>query len=1130
MKKSIYRIVCVFLCFILLFSAGCSGGSAPTENGTNYFVMNGAKGDGRSEGSPAGSVASLIKIINEDADNGKIKDEKAIINIIELKEWKAAPINGAHKMAYIGNLPQCSVDLVIKSASRKKVHLAFGANISGKNSSFAVESGYENAIEFKNIVLVATGKASEMYLGGADIRFAEDVEFANTEGWNGGRIAKGKPLNIIHTKKSSESATFGKNMNVDIDAPAFSGILSIPGDGRHNHVFYNESFNITLNNGSIGKDKPFQISFGSGTSEDFHQTIITNNLNINVKNAANVDFLSGKNPNASFGVKGAVQVILNPAVNYNTTDFKSLQTVPQSTIFYLFYNNTKQADILSFTEEAGTYKVKNGVTVKAFNLVTGETFFSKKDTLTVVPGEYSLTVSKKNNKASLYVTNPVPDEETGEEKTEEVKDINISAIKKDTLTYKGDAYFVSDKTDAELPLVWGDAKAETTFKKNLNLRIKNAVSVKNTVKSGKSAQTVVNGGIQLIIDKTTKLEGNINSIKGLKAKKGIWQLTCVSGNPEKVTFTEKAGTFSVQRGYFVTAVNEKGKEFYSKNEILKLPKGKYEITVEQNISNNGEKITFNADSELDISRVKHTKKADKLFVGWINTKTSKPVQMIDEYKKGDTLEAKYIDFTESDFYMEEAQVRADGDAALRYVFTQNKAAIKKIPEIIEYGSIILPTDMANGRELFLNTPVVHEWKWDAGTLDNFLPSITGDTPSTVVAKNILEENVKNLKYTLCLTEISETRQLEFYGVRGYIKYKDSNGIERITYTKYEQSSLYKAAAETAEAEKTAVHNDIIKYAEVDDRALYWQMYPIEGYLDTKVKGQENDPNFVLYSQAGLTIGDVTINSGFRGIEPTEICFITDPHLNYINEQDIFENRQAALASYRGRNWLRDGSSGKTISNVMKYVANFKKTVMGGDSVDYLSDGAIEMTRRLIGDKSINGSIKMVLGNHETSEGCQPDIDVVNKYSVEERLAMLQEDWTNNVLYDSDIMKSSSGKDNVMLIYLENGFGKYHKEQIEPLKRDIAIAKEKQIPVIIFQHIPMSVNGVGKDAAPESIEVTNLIRMNSDVIKGMFVGHEHQWEISKIVAVDGNGNANGKYIPQYTAYGAHYSGVMKITVK
>ena len=114
------------------------------------------------------------------------------------------------------------------------------------------------------------------------------------------------------------------------------------------------------------------------------------------------------------------------------------------------------------------------------------------------------------------------------------------------------------------------------------------------------------------------------------------------------------------------------------------------------------------------------------------------------------------EFVASKFAVEGAEVR-DTDANLRFVFNLKKDFFGEFAEVIEYGAITLPSETAGGKEMFLDTPIVTEWQWDEATKNEFTAKTTGATPINVVAKNIIEEDDTQIKYTLCLTGFDETK-------------------------------------------------------------------------------------------------------------------------------------------------------------------------------------------------------------------------------------------------------------------------------------------------------------------------------------------------------------------------------------
>ncbi len=304
----------------------------------------------------------------------------------------------------------------------------------------------------------------------------------------------------------------------------------------------------------------------------------------------------------------------------------------------------------------------------------------------------------------------------------------------------------------------------------------------------------------------------------------------------------------------------------------------------------------------------------------------------------------------------------------------------------------------------------------------------------------------------------------------------------------------------------------------------------------------------------------TVWLGNTGIKETvNLGWLSDVHFNYVNQTDVDKQVTNALSSYRGRSWLRDGTAINNAISQINYVSKrYKKTVITGDMVDYLSYGSLFTTKALIADKSINGSILMTTGNHEFAEWCQNDAPVEGKMTLLEKYEKLSAAWSNDPTYYAEILKTSKGADNAMIILLDNGqsSGKYADGTAEKLQASIDIAKEKNIPVFIFQHVAMSTYnntekkvyyaggmdlrfGVESDKNYYDMtayntkggEVFKIIRQNSDVVKGIFCGHEHAQMYTEVTALDENGDIiPDKFIPQFITSASAYGWVNEIVVE
>ena len=520
--------------------------------------------------------------------------------------------------------------------------------------------------------------------------------------------------------------------------------------------------------------------------------------------------------------------------------------------------------------------------------------------------------------------------------------------------------------------------------------------------------------------------------------------------------------------------------------------------------------------------------------------------------------------------IEEAQIRDSDELGLRFIVNQNKSEIANIPNIQEYGTITLPTDIAGGREIFLDEGVVVTWKWDEKNINDFSAATRGETPVKVIANNILEEDETNIKYTLCITGVEEEYDT-FYTAKGYIKFIDQNGVTRVIYTDAAQTSIYKIAAEAvANGEESDVYDSIIETVKTER-----ENYVNSVTADVKNTYQNSTTvtdEFAALSN-GLRLRTMSINTGYN-LEKTEIGWLSDVHLNYVNERDVNEQVVNALSGYRGRQWLREGSSINRIISAIKYTNIFDKTIVTGDMVDYQSWGSLYLTNNLITRKSVNGSILMTSGNHEFSESCQPDISgLPDVYTVEEKYQRLQSVWANDIKYHEEIVYAESGKENVMLVLLDNGRESklYPEGTAIKLQASIDKAKSLGIPVLLFQHVPMLTMNpnetklyvsdayaygfgtpenyndiydmttkssyINPNSSNEEISaVCKVIRQNPDVIKGMFNGHEHINFYSEITATDAEGNLlydeNNELvvIPQFTMSGTAYGHVSKIVIQ
>ncbi|MBR5553725.1 MAG: metallophosphoesterase, partial [Clostridia bacterium] len=661
---------------------------------------------------------------------------------------------------------------------------------------------------------------------------------------------------------------------------------------------------------------------------------------------------------------------------------------------------------------------------------------------------------------------------------------------------------------------------------------------------------------------------------GISAANGVYVLTVEQEEGSYLEITDVPGKFKVVGAKTAVATNkENGAQFASEDGFITVSAGQYnvEFTDKLYYTNSGEKIRIYNECTLDLATIHHNEPAGKLFLGWTYEDGTTCGATFDG-KPGDVLVARYVDYSASrDFSIIGAQIRTQGVQGLRFVVEKKNDFFNALPDVSEFGTIVLPTDATWGRDMFIDQPQVAEWKWDSETRLVFTPkSNNGYTPAKVVGEKIFKETDDSVQYTLCITNITEDKYYRFYSVKGYIVYKDYNGLEQVLYTDYYQTNLYRIALAALKAGEASAETfeGIKEYVEVDRKAAYMaENYDTRQLLTGYPTTEDKDPNHAMYRLAnGMKIREVEIDTGIGGDE-IEIVHFADTHLNYINRMDMEIGETNTLSTYRGRSWLRDGSSVPNINRAMEYASFFDKTVITGDIMDYFSWGCAEVMTKTIIDRS--NKVVMALGNHEPAELCQPDMnDLSYKYSLDHTYQVLQSIWkTNDIYYHSEILTNDEGTEKVMIVLLDNQRDAYWGDiQAVPFAADIEKAREKGIPILIFEHNPISTQNPNETAATwffepgdlsgipcdmtksfagspahgyaDTMKVYNLIVRNSDVIKGVFCGHWHNHMYTEILAQNEDGSfktdENGNYvvIPQHTvtanAYGS--GNAIKITIK
>jgi len=263
------------------------------------------------------------------------------------------------------------------------------------------------------------------------------------------------------------------------------------------------------------------------------------------------------------------------------------------------------------------------------------------------------------------------------------------------------------------------------------------------------------------------------------------------------------------------------------------------------------------------------------------------------------------------------------------------------------------------------------------------------------------------------------------------------------------------------------------------------------------------------SDTGLHVRDVILDAGLG--QQTVIGHLSDLHYNYCNAQDFDEANPAIMSTLQHRRWLAGGASVPIVRRCLSFLEDADQIVVNGDTLDYLSHGAMELMKREIWDRIPH--VMATVGGHETTrrmQGLVPDTA-----SWEENLQTVQAFWKHDIYYTSRLVK-----DRVLIICMFNDRASFYAPQYEKLAADLVLARERDCAVLLFCHEPLATGnpthshftaedailvgdaslfpanygsgryagGEGSDAVTQ--RVYRLITESADVIKGVFAGHIH----------------------------------------
>ncbi len=643
-------------------------------------------------------------------------------------------------------------------------------------------------------------------------------------------------------------------------------------------------------------------------------------------------------------------------------------------------------------------------------------------------------------------------------------------------------------------------------------------------------QIIMNNGTQIALDGITA--DNVAACNG-----GLYILRCENQPGNTLAATEKAGTYQVNGGKTAVATAKSdGKVYISENGVLTVPAGEYDVTYSEKpyYTNNGENIEFLEDCTLDLSGMKHTNKEGQLFVGWVNADGNGVKGTT--FTKGTILNAKYIAFdVKNDFVVSGKQLKkADKDVptTLRFHVVLKNEAYQELSSAVtvsEVGGLSILSETLGLGDLTVDTQ------------DAEKTTITG------AASN----------FGITASNIEKTNYKKQYTIKGYIRYMDLNGYAQVLYTDYVVGSVYETAkgilAMNWISDKDRAYFEAIRdHVEVTMKEEYLGRARTNVSIDWTTLGMDNPYAAFYRFDNGLVVREVNIDTGLGG-DTVEIVQATDFHYNYCNAKDFEEKNPSIMSTYYQRGLYPNGASAEISAKCMEYGSFFDQTVVTGDTLDYMSWGAMELMQKHIWDPYPD--TLALLGNHDPVRVMGLPNDVQDPTTVESRFEILQQNWKHDIYYTSRLIKEK-----VLVIQMDNGQNKFWDVQVDKLRSDLERARVNGYTVLIFTHEALSTGNpedkagkpiykgwdgeeyvanfydgfgdqVGYNATGATKEVYDLITSNADVVKGVFTGHQHVDYYTEIQAKTSDGTS--AVIPQYSLCGCSATGeghVLKINVK
>ncbi len=592
-------------------------------------------------------------------------------------------------------------------------------------------------------------------------------------------------------------------------------------------------------------------------------------------------------------------------------------------------------------------------------------------------------------------------------------------------------------------------------------------SVGSFVSNASNTTSTISGDLRIIKSNGQALEFT-NSANLVPAGK-TYTYTCEEGvilRPVKDSKT----LFEVVSDNTVKAVNtETGDTYYSsKGGYLGIPEGSYNITKSDTdyYTNDGSTITILRDTALTFNDMLYRSNDENgVFAGWCYEGSKTGPQSGEVLAAGTVLKANYVKYDPAgqELGIIGLQIRvADSkySQGLRFVINKDNTFGEKF-EVAEYGAVLLPKRYIGEQELVVDG----RYEFNEKTYK----------AKHVLAKNTFETTDNGLLYTLCLVGIEPEKYNEFYTARAYAVCKSANGGTFTVYSSPVSSSLVNVTRNNEPRNET----DAQAFEEIV--SAWKNTYFGEG--TTAVSNSKYDTAYTVNS-SGVSVREITIDSGNDVGRPVQIAVITDSHLN----TNIPGHTEALVKA-------------------MECASFADQTVLCGDNVESVSsDANLALMKQHVWDPY--PETIAILGNHEYFYPGSGSMDALKE--------KVDKFWPHDPDYYSKLIGGKVlvvGVDNARQVTYGESVYYFTEEKCDMLEKDIEYARKNGYTILFFCHVGLS--SLDKTFMANG-RMYELVTSNADVIKGCFSGHGHVDNKSTLSAsyIDENGYKISSTIPYY----------------